>query len=63
MLLVRVLQRQSFIVPDGVAINKAETANKIIFIGFNSNVYTNKFSTKLSTCAQQRKFYRYQKDP
>ena len=37
------------IVPDGVTINKAETANKIIFIGFNSNVYTDEFPTQLST--------------
>ena len=31
------------IVPDGFAINKAETANKIIFISFNSNVYTDDY--------------------
>ena len=37
------------IVPDGVTINKAETANKIVFIGFNSDVYTDKFPTQLST--------------
>ena len=31
------------VVPDGVAINKTETANKIVFISFYSNVYTDQF--------------------
>ena len=43
------------IVPDGVAINKAETANKIVFIGFDSNVYTDEFSSELGTCLLDRK--------
>ena len=36
--------------PDCGTINKAETANKIIFISFNGNVYTNDFTFQLSTC-------------
>ena len=42
------------IVPDGFTINKAETANKIIFIGFDCNVYTDEFSSELSTCLFDR---------
>ena len=39
----------SSIMPDGVAINKTETADKIVFISFYSNVYTDQFPTQLST--------------
>ena len=43
------------IVPDGFTINKAETANKVIFIGFDCNVYTDEFSSKLGTRLLDRK--------
>ena len=36
------------IVPDGF-IDKAETANEIIFICFDCNVYTDEFSSELGT--------------
>ena len=35
--------------PDGCAVNEAKTANKVIFISLNSNVYTDQFSSELST--------------
>ena len=41
--------------PDGVTINKAETANKIVFIGFDCNVYTDEFSSELGTRLFDRK--------
>ena len=37
------------IVPDGCTINEAETANKIIFISFDCDIYTDEFPTQLST--------------
>src|SRR5210317_2365252 len=40
--------------PNSSTINKTETTNKIIFISFNSNVYTDKFSSELSTCLLDR---------
>ena len=44
-----------YIVPDGVTINKAETANKIVFIGFDCNVYTDEFSSELGARLFDRK--------
>ena len=41
--------------PDGVAINKAETTNKVIFISFDCNVYTDEFSSELGTSLFDRK--------
>ena len=35
--------------PDGGTVNKAEATNEIIFISFDSNVYTDKFSFELRT--------------
>ena len=35
--------------PDGFSINKTETANKIIFIGFDCNIHTDELSSRLST--------------
>ncbi|BCU99207.1 MAG: hypothetical protein CM15mV26_0300 [uncultured marine virus] len=43
------------IVPDGCTVNKAETANEIIFISFNSNVYTDEFSSELGARLFDRK--------
>ena len=37
------------IVPNGFTIDETESTNEIIFICFNSNVYTDKFPTQLST--------------
>jgi len=35
--------------PHSSTINKAESTNKIVFISFNRNVYTNQFTLELST--------------
>ena len=35
--------------PDCGTVNKTEAANEIIFISFNSNVYSNQFPLKLRT--------------
>ena len=35
--------------PNGFTIDKTKSANEIIFISFNSNIYTDEFPTQLST--------------
>src|SRR5210317_291738 len=40
--------------PNSCPIDKTETTNKIVFISLNSNVYSDKFSSELSTCLLDR---------